>query len=64
MERPKRNRLYTTEKGQGKKGCRATTKEEIQQNVLLTAQGNIQTYRVVMEQAEAAVLGVTVNIPT
>lgn len=33
----KSNWLYTTEKGH-RKGCRATTKKEIQQNVLLTVQ--------------------------
>lgn len=37
MNSQKSNWLYTTEKGHGK-GCRATTKKEIQQNVLLTVQ--------------------------
>lgn len=47
MNSQKSNWLHTTEKGHGKEGCSATTKKKIQQNVLLTAQGNTQTHRVV-----------------
>lgn len=55
MNSQKSNWLHTTEKGHEKEGRSTTTKKEIQQNVLLTAQGNTQTPRVVMEQADAAV---------
>lgn len=43
-------------KAREKKVAERQQKKEIQQNVLLTAQSKIQTHRVVMEQAEAAVL--------
>lgn len=50
-------------KARGKKGYIVTTKKEMQQNVLLTAQGDTHTYcghRV----ARAVVLDVTANTPT
>lgn len=50
MERPKKKPTLHNRERPGKK------KKEIQQNVWLTAEGNMQTYGVVMEQAEAAVL--------
>lgn len=55
---------YTTEKGQGKKDFRATTKKEIQQNVLLTALGQYRNTPCGHGAGRAAVLDVTVNTQT